>query len=86
MRVELITHPGCPNADAVRRMVRECMAALGIEEPIGESVGDYPSPTLVIGGTDVMTNEAEIPHGRSCRLDLPTRERVILALRRHVDE
>jgi hypothetical protein len=80
MRVELITHPGCPNTDAVRRMVRDCMSALGVDDPLIEEVGEFPSPTLMIGGADVVTGERVVPHGRSCRLDLPTRESVILAL------
>ncbi len=79
MRVELRSSPGCPNAPAARRLVEDCLAAVGIAEPLLERVGGYPSPTVLVDGADVM-RPAEAPSGEQCRLDLPTRERVLAAL------
>ncbi len=45
-----------------------------------ERDGDYPSPTVKVNGLDVMGDPAT--SARACRLDVPTEERVIGALRR----
>lgn len=81
MRIELHTSPGCPNAAPTRRLLVACLPAAGIEEPIIEKVGAYPSPTVLIDGVDVM-RPGETVGGDACRLDLPTRERLLAALRR----
>jgi len=49
---------------------------LGI--PIEEQKGAYPSPTILVDGMDVMGRPEAV--GASCRLDMPTRERVLAAL------
>ena len=81
MRVELLTSSGCPNATAARRLLVDCLAEVGIDEDsVVERVGRHPSPTVLVDGVDVMgpgTEEA----ADACRLDLPTRERVLAALR-----
>ena len=53
-----------------------CLAEAGINEPIIELVGTYPSPTVLINGVDVMRahDEAE---GDVCRLDPPTHVGVV---------
>lgn len=81
MRIELLTSPGCPNAGAAKEMVAECLSALGIDVAIIDRVGRYPSPTVLIDGVDVMRPEAQEPIGHACRLDLPTPQRVLDALR-----
>lgn len=81
MRIELLTSPGCPNADAARKVVTDCLAALDIEVPIIDRVGQFPSPTVLVNGVDVMRPEAGAPSGDACRLDLPTPQRVLDALR-----
>ena len=81
MRIELLTSPGCPNADAARTLVNECLATLGIHVAIVDRVGRYPSPTVLVDGVDVMRHEAVAPIGDACRLDLPTPQRVLDALR-----
>jgi hypothetical protein len=54
------------------------MVELGLGDQIVEHEGAYPSPTILIDGMDVMGKpEAE---GASCRLDVPTRERLFPAL------
>jgi hypothetical protein len=81
MRIELFTSPGCPNADAARTLLNDCLAKLGIHALIVDRVGRYPSPTVLVDGIDVMRQEASSPIGDACRLDLPTPQRVLDALR-----
>jgi hypothetical protein len=81
MRVELLHFEGCPLAPAAYRLVRLCLIALGIPDPVLVRVGDGPSPTVLVNGTDVMRPAAERSNARVCRIDVPTRERVLGALR-----
>lgn len=81
MRIELLTSPGCPNAEHARSVIDHCLDVLGIQAPITDRVGQYPSPTVLIDGLDVMRPDSAPPTGNACRLDLPTRERVLDALR-----
>jgi hypothetical protein len=81
MRVELLTAPGCPNAAAAKRAVADCLTELGIDVRIIERVGRYPSPTVLVDGTDVMRPDGEMADGDACRLDLPTPQRILQALR-----
>jgi len=81
MCIELRTSPGCPNADAARVLVADCLAALGIEVAVTDLVGRYPSPSVLIDGVDVMRPDCGPPAGDACRLDVPTRQRILEALR-----
>ena len=81
MRVELLQHEGCPLAPAALQLVRQCLIALGVTEPVLVRVGDYPSPTVLVDGTDVMGAAVGLSKARVCRLDVPTRERVLVAVR-----
>jgi hypothetical protein len=72
--------PGCANAEQARQTLRRCLAELGIEALVDERAGDFPSPSIVVDGVDVM-GRRELT-GAMCRLDVPTRERVLAALRR----
>ena len=81
MRVELLHYEGCPLAPAALQQVRQCLSALGAPDPVLVRVGDYPSPTVLVDGIDVMGAAAELSTARVCRLDVPTRERVLAALR-----
>ena len=83
MRVEVLTSPGCPNAAAAKETVAACLATLGLDLPIIERVGRYPSPTILVDGVDVMRPEDGAPTGDACRLDLPTPRSVLDALRGH---
>lgn len=80
MRIELFTSPGCPNAAAAKKTVTECLTALGIDAPIIERVGRYPSPTVLVEGVDVMRPDDGASIGDACRLDLPTPQRILDAL------
>jgi hypothetical protein len=77
-KIEILHTPDCPHLDQARALVRSCLAELRLDMPIGDSEGDFPSPTILVNGVDVM-GRTEI-HGAMCRLDLPTRERVLAAL------
>jgi hypothetical protein len=81
MRIELLTSPGCPNAGATRKILADCLGSLGIDEPIIDHVGTYPSPTVLVDGVDVMCPAAKAPTGDACRLDLPTSQHILDALR-----
>jgi hypothetical protein len=82
LRIELFTSPGCPNAAAARATVTACTTALGIEAPVIERVGRYPSPTVLVNGVDAMRSDAGVSHGDACRLDLPSPQRILDALRK----
>ena len=62
-------------------MLARCLAEAGLAVPVVERVGDYPSPTVLVNGVDVMTGAAGTPTTRACRLDRPTPQRVLAALR-----
>jgi hypothetical protein len=82
MRIELLSAPGCPHAGAAKDTITVCLTAVGIDVPIIDRVGRYPSPTVLVDGVDVMRpEEAGAPIGDACRLDLPTPQRVLKALR-----
>jgi hypothetical protein len=80
--IELLTSPGCPNAAGVRATITDCLATLGIDAPIIDRVGRYPSPTVLVDGVDVMRPESGVRMGDACRLDLPTPQRILDALRK----
>jgi hypothetical protein len=80
-RIELLTSPGCPNAATAKATITECLATLGMDAPIVDRVGNHPSPTVLVDGVDVMGLGARAPSGDVCRLDLPTPQRILDALR-----
>jgi hypothetical protein len=82
MRIEILRSPGCPNAAAATSIVADCLAAAGMNVPIIERVGRYPSPTVLIDGVDVMRPDGPTPDVDVCRLDLPTAQRILDYLRR----
>jgi hypothetical protein len=79
--VELRSVPDCPNLAPVRQVLYAALADLGLPPEVTELVGDYPSPSVLINGVDVMGRSAARAASPACRLDLPTGERVRLALR-----
>jgi hypothetical protein len=54
----------------------------GMPAVVEEVIGDYPSPTLVIGGVDVITQRPPTSGAAYCRLDLPTKAHIAGALRK----
>lgn len=83
MLVELLANRGCPHVEATRELLRDCLAGLDLDAPITDRVGRYASPTVLIDGVDVMGRAARSVDEDTCRLDLPTRERVLAALQSH---
>ena len=81
MLVELLLAPQCPHAEDARVMLARCLAEAGLAVPVVERVGEYPAPTVLVNGVDVMTGAAGTPTMQACRLDRPTPRRVLAALR-----
>ena len=81
--IQVLRTADCPHADVVRELVRRCLRETGIAGTVEESVGTYASPTVVIGGVDVVTGVAPV-RGSCCRLDLPSEAHIAAALRKAV--
>jgi hypothetical protein len=81
VNVQLLLTPDCPNASAARAVLTDCLHRLGLTVQVHERVGDYPSPTILVDGVDVMTDVEGTPRLPACRLDVPTSDRVMAALR-----
>ena len=84
VRVELLLSADCPNASGARRVVADALDELGLAVAVDERVGDFPSPTVLVDGVDVMTDAVGVQPAQACRLDVPTRPRMLAALRRRV--
>ncbi|MGI8646715.1 MAG: alkylmercury lyase [Mycobacteriales bacterium] len=80
VRIELLLAPDCPHAAAARDVLSNCLDQFGIEVMVVEHVGDYPSPTVLVNGVDVMNGTVGARQGQMCRLDPPTPSRVLAAL------
>jgi hypothetical protein len=79
VRIELLHVPGCANLGVARQVLQASLCQLGLDAPVVEREGSFPSPTILVDGQDVMGRpEAD---GASCRLDVPTRERIVDALK-----
>jgi hypothetical protein len=78
--IQLFYLPGCPHAEPARVLLRRCLARLGLELSVEENVGDYPSPTIMIHGVDVMGSSGI--SGQACRIDVPTEEKLMAALQK----
>ena len=83
VEVRLLHVPDCPLADLVRATLRGCLADAGVAVRVQEIEGAFPSPTLLVGGMDVVTGAAPAAEP-CCRLDLPTRAQILNAIRRCV--
>lgn len=81
MRIQLWHGPDCPLAERLRTSLHQCLRRTETPAEVEESVGDYPSPTLVIDGLDVATGRAPASEA-CCRLDLPTDTQIQAALHR----
>jgi len=82
VRIELLTSPGCPNAATARATIADCLKAIGLDVPIIDRLGRYPSPTVLVNGLDVMRPNERLSYGDACRLDLPSPQRILAALRK----
>ncbi|GAA4263594.1 hypothetical protein [Dactylosporangium darangshiense] len=80
--IELLLVPQCPHADAARRLLAQCLAEAQVDVAVVERVGDFPSPTILVDGRDVVTGDEAMTGVSACRLDLPTGAQIHRALRR----
>jgi hypothetical protein len=80
VEIELFLAPGCPNAAAARATLAACLRGLAAKVQVRERLGDYPSPTILVDGVDVMTGRRGVRSMRACRLDVPTAARMLAVL------
>ncbi|MFI5287327.1 MAG: alkylmercury lyase, partial [Candidatus Dormibacteria bacterium] len=79
LKIELLHLPECPHVDEARQLLRACLSELDLTDvAVADREGNFPSPSILVNGIDVMG--APPLENASCRLDLPTRERVVSAL------
>lgn len=78
--IRILQVPDCPLVDQLQAMVEAACDELGIHPDISHKVGDHPSPSLLIGGLDLMTGQPTEGAAR-CRLDVPSRAAIVSALR-----
>jgi hypothetical protein len=78
LQVELRYVTGCPHTDAARALLKECLTELKLDVAVEYKEGEYPSPSILVNGQDVMG--APAVQAASCRLDVPTRQRLLAAL------
>jgi hypothetical protein len=72
--------PDCSNLASARQELRAALSDLGLPlAVVTEVVGDYPSPSILVNGVDVMGDTGD--DLAACRLDLPTGDRIRAALR-----
>jgi hypothetical protein len=79
MTIELLHVSGCPHVVAARALLLECLDVLNLNAIVEEKEGAYPSPTILVNGVDVMGAPAS--QAAACRLDVPTKVRLVAALR-----
>ncbi|NES27007.1 alkylmercury lyase [Micromonospora terminaliae] len=80
MRVELRSVPDCPNLASTQRTLHAALADLGLPLAVAiEVVGDYPSPSVLVNGVDMMGGSGD--GAAVCRLDLPSEGSIRAALR-----
>jgi hypothetical protein len=79
MKIELLHVPGCPHVDAARELLSGCLTELHLQVAVEDKEGAYASPTILVNGVDVMGALAFT--AAACRLDVPTKPRLLVALR-----
>lgn len=79
IHIQLLHVSDCQRVDRVRAALKSILAKTGARITFEDIEGPYPSPTLLIDGIDV-TGRRRDP-GPSCRLDLPTEDDIVAALR-----
>jgi hypothetical protein len=80
-RIQLLYVPDCPLVESARSVLKKSLAETHVDAVVEELVGDYSSPTILIDGFDVTGRSREPESLASCRLDLPTHEQILVALR-----
>lgn len=83
-RIQILQVGDCPLVANLIEDLTACLETAGISETVDIIVGDFPSPTLLIDGMDIVTGEPPTAEPR-CRLDRPTRPQIQAAIDRLVD-
>lgn len=78
--VQIVHVPDCPLLPAAREAVDRTAASIGAQVDIEEVEGAFPSPSVVVGGSDATGRS--LSGGACCRLDLPTDDQLRRALQR----
>lgn len=79
VEVELRYVPRCPHTDAARALLKDCLTELKLDLAVEYNEDEYPSPTILVNGKDVMG--APSSQAPAYRLDVPTKQRLLAALR-----
>jgi glutaredoxin len=79
MKIEVLHESDCPHFDAARALLHECLTELQLDAAIEDKEGAYTSPTIIVNGVDVMG--APTFMAAACRLDVPTKQTLLAALR-----
>lgn len=79
VKIEVLHVSGCPHVHAARALLIDCLTEVKLDAAVKDKEGAYPSPTILVNGVDVMGAPAF--NTAACRLDVPTRHRILLALR-----
>ncbi|MGH9106148.1 MAG: alkylmercury lyase [Acidimicrobiales bacterium] len=78
LRIQILHVPDCPLVGQLRALVRHALVRCDLRAEIEEAEGAYPSPTLLVDGSDGAGRCIE--GGLACRLDLPTEDQIVAAL------
>ncbi len=76
--VQILHVADCALLGQARALVETALYRSGLSVVVEEIEGPYPSPSVLINGTDVSGREPT--EGPACRLDLPTEEQILAAL------
>jgi hypothetical protein len=80
LELQILHVPDCPNVEDMRRRIERALTTLGLSATVAEIEGSFPSPTLLVNGTDVIPRP-DAPLA-ACRLDLPSEAQIFAALSR----
>lgn len=78
VHAQLLHVPDCPLIGRLRSRLDRCIAMSGLDVEVEEIEGLYPSPTLLVDGTDITGRALDLVS--SCRLDLPSEQQILAAL------
>lgn len=81
LRIQLLSVPDCPLVESARSALKNGLAQTHVDAIVEELVGDYSSPSILIDGFDVTGRRRAQGNQPSCRLDVPTQDQILVALR-----
>jgi hypothetical protein len=82
IKIQLLCVPDCPLVIKAKMTLKNALdKASHIAPTVEELVGDYSSPTILIEGYDVTGHPQQQTDRPACRLDLPTEEQILDALK-----